>query len=70
MRVGLDHLASTFAKQINGVHELGQDQYGDSGESLFRVKTTFSPSFETANGAISASLSVPTLPKRALRHSS
>ena len=58
VRVGLDHLASTFAKQINGVHELGQDQYGDSGESLFRVKTTFSPSFETANGAISASLSV------------
>ena len=58
VRVGLDHLASTFAKQVNGVHELGQDQYGDSGESLFRVKTTFSPSFETANGAISASLSV------------
>ena len=58
VRVGLDHLASTFAKQINGVHELGQDQYGDPGESLFRVKTTFSPSFETANGAISASLSV------------
>ena len=58
VRVGLDHLASTFAKQINGVHELGQDQYGDPGESLFRVKTTFSPSFETANGAITASLSV------------
>ena len=58
VRVGLDHLASTFAKQINGVHELGQDQYGDPGESLFRVKTTFSPSFETANGAISASLSI------------
>ena len=56
--VGLDHLASTFAKEVNGVHELGQDQYGDPGESLFRVKTTFLPSFETANGAVSASLSV------------
>lgn len=58
VRVGLDHIASTFAKHVNGIHELGQDQYGDSGDPLFRVKTTFTPSFETANGAISATLSV------------
>lgn len=54
-RVGLDHLASTFAKEINAIHTMGQDQYGAFGEKLFDVKAIYSASFDTANGALSAS---------------
>ena len=53
-RVGLDHLASTFAKEVNAIHIMGQDQYGAFGEKLFDVKAIYSASFDTANGALSA----------------
>ena len=54
-RVGLDHLASTFAKEINAIHSMGQDQYGAFGEKLFEVNATYSSSLNTVNGALSAS---------------
>ena len=57
-RVGVDHLATMFAENVNDVHQMGQDQYGDFGEKLFEVQTTFKPSFDTANGSLSASLTV------------
>ncbi len=55
-RVGMDHLAASFAHEVNAVHQLGQDQDGFSGGPLFDVKTTFTTSFETSNGKLSASL--------------
>ena len=57
-RVGVDHLASMFAEKINRVHQMGQDQNGAFGEKLFEVHTTFQTSYDTANGALSASLTV------------
>ena len=55
-RVGMDHLAASFAHEVNAVHQLGQDQDGFSGGPLFDVKTTFTTSFATSNGKLSASL--------------
>ena len=52
----MDHLAASFAHEVNAVHQLGQDQDGFSGGPLFDVKTTFTTSFATSNGKLSASL--------------
>ena len=54
VRVGLDHLASSFAKEANQVHRSGLDAEGDFGGDLFRTSTSFVANLDTANGAVSA----------------
>ena len=54
MRVGLDQLASSFAKEANQVHRSGLDAEGDFGGDLFRTSTSFVANLDTANGAVSA----------------
>ena len=54
VRVGLDHLASSFAKEANQVHRNGLDAEGDFGGDLFRTSTSFAASLDNANGAVSA----------------
>ena len=54
VRVGLDHLASSFAKEANQVHRSGLDAEGDFGGDLFRTSTSFVADLDTANGAVSA----------------
>lgn len=54
VRVGLDHLASTFAAEANQVHRSGLDAEGDFGGDLFRTSTSFVANLDTANGAVSA----------------
>ena len=54
VRVGLDHLASSFAKEANQVHRSGLDAEGDFGGDLFRTSTSFVAALDTANGAVSA----------------
>ena len=54
VRVGLDHLASSFAAEANQVHRSGLDAEGDFGGDLFRTSTSFVAALDTANGAVSA----------------
>ena len=54
VRVGLDHLASSFSKEANQVHRSGLDAEGDFGGDLFRTSTSFVAALDTANGAVSA----------------
>ena len=54
VRVGLDHLASSFAKEANQVHRSGLDAEGDFGGDLFRTSTSFVANLDTTNGAVSA----------------
>ena len=54
VRVGLDHLASTFAAEANQVHRSGLDAEGDFGGDLFRTSTSFVATLDTANGEVSA----------------
>ena len=58
VRVGLDHLASTFAAEANQVHRSGLDAEGDFGGDLFRTSISFAAMLDTANGAVSASARV------------
>jgi len=58
VRVGLDHLASSFAKEANQVHRSGLDAEGDFGGDLFRSSTSFVANLDTANGAVSAGAKV------------
>ena len=58
VRSGLDHLARTFAFEANKIHRSGLDARGEFGADLFRGSTQFKASFDTANGAVSASARV------------
>ena len=58
VRVGIDHLASTFAAEANQVHRSGLDAEGDFGGDLFRTSTSFIATLDTANGEVSAAASV------------
>ena len=58
VRVGLDHLAQTFAAESNKIHRSGLDAEGDFGRDLFRTKSSFVVSADTARGAVSASAKV------------
>jgi flagellar hook-associated protein FlgK len=58
IRVGLDHLAQTFAAETNKIHRSGLDAKGEFGGDLFRTSSSFVASTETARGAVSASAKV------------
>mgnify|MGYP001234162204 FL=1 len=58
VRVGLDHLAQTFAAESNKIHRSGLDAEGDFGRDLFRTSSSFEVSINTARGAVSASAKV------------
>ena len=58
VRVGLDHLAQTFASESNKIHRSGLDAEGEFGGDLFRTSSSFIASTETARGAVSASAKV------------
>ncbi len=58
VRVGLDHLAQTFAAESNKIHRSGLDAEGDFGQDLFRTSSSFAASADTARGAVSASAKV------------
>ena len=47
---GLDHLAVTFANEVNLVHRSGLDLQGDFGEDLFSAPISFTASTNTAVG--------------------
>lgn len=58
VRVGLDHLAQTFAAESNKIHRSGLDAEGEFGRDLFRTSSSFVASTDTARGAVSASAKV------------
>ena len=58
VRVGLDHLAQTFAAETNKIHRSGLDAKGEFGGDLFRTSSSFVASTDTARGAVSASAKV------------
>ena len=58
VRVGLDHLAQTFAAESNKIHRSGLDAEGDFGRDLFGTSSSFMVSADTARGAVSASAKV------------
>jgi flagellar hook-associated protein FlgK len=58
IRVGLDHLAQTFAAETNKIHRSGLDAKGEFGGDLFRTSSSFVASTKTARGAVSASAKV------------
>ena len=55
---GLDHLAVTFATEINAIHRSGLDLQGDFGRDMFSTPLTFQTSQKTARGDISFSAEV------------
>ena len=58
VRVGLDHLAQTFAAESNKIHRSGLDAEGDFGQDLFGTSSSFVVSADTARGTVSASAKV------------
>ena len=58
VRVGLDHLARTFAAEANQIHRRGLDAKGEFGGDLFQTTASFTSSTDTVAGAITASASV------------
>ena len=58
VRVGLDHLAKTFAAESNKIHRSGLDAEGDFGRDLFGTSSSFIASADTARGAVSASAKI------------
>jgi flagellar hook-associated protein FlgK len=57
-RVGLDHLARTFSKEVNSIHRDGLDMNGEFGLDLFRVSTSFTAIANAASGDVSVSAKV------------
>ena len=58
VRVGLDHLARTFAAEANQIHRRGLDAKGEFGGDLFQTTASFTSTTDTAAGAITASARV------------
>ena len=56
--VGLDHLARSFADEVNKVHRQGLDLKGELGGDLFQTSLTYSVDSPTLRGAVSLTLDV------------